>query len=46
MSVPPSDVGNGTKTFQYNSCDVESAMNGFRGLVPYRNTTVDNWPVS
>jgi hypothetical protein len=44
MSVPVSDVGNGTKTFRYNSCDVASAVNGFVGLVPYRNAGTDNWP--
>lgn len=44
IAVPPSDVGNGTKTFVYNSCDVESAVNAFVGLVPYRNASVDNWP--
>jgi len=44
MSVPPSDVGNGTKTYRYNSCDVASAVNGFVGLVPYRNAGADNWP--
>ena len=44
MTVAASDVGNGTKTYQYSSCDVDSAVNGFRGLVPYRNASVDNWP--
>jgi hypothetical protein len=44
LSVPQSDVGNGTKTFSYNSCDVASAVGGFVGLVPYRNAGSDNWP--
>lgn len=44
MSVPVSDVGNGTKTYRYNSCDVASAVNGFRGLVPYHNAGADNLP--
>jgi hypothetical protein len=44
MSVPVSDVGNGTKTYRYNSCDVASAVKGFVGIVPYKNAGVDNWP--
>jgi hypothetical protein len=44
MTVPVSDVGNGTKTFRYNSCDVASAVGAFMGLVPYRNAAADNWP--
>jgi hypothetical protein len=44
MSVAESDLGNGTKTFRYNSCDVASAVGAFRGLVPYRNAGTDNWP--
>jgi hypothetical protein len=43
-SVPISDVGNGTKTFKYNSCRADSAATRFGGLAPLRNTTVDNWP--
>jgi hypothetical protein len=43
-SVPVSDVGNGTKTFQYNSCDIAKAANRFGGLAPLRNTMTDNWP--
>ena len=44
LAVPASDLGNGTKTFRYNSCDVASATNAFVGLVPYRNAGSDNWP--
>jgi hypothetical protein len=44
MTVPVSDVGNGTKTYRYNSCDVASAVGSFVGLVPYRNAGSDNWP--
>lgn len=44
-SVSESDLGNGTKTFRYNSCDVASAVGAFRGLVPYRNAGADNVPV-
>ncbi|HJU75153.1 MAG TPA: hypothetical protein VJ717_15535 [Gemmatimonadaceae bacterium] len=43
--VPPSDLGNGTKTFRYDSCKVANAAARFSGLAPLRNTTVDNWPV-
>jgi hypothetical protein len=41
--VPVSDVGNGTKTFRYDSCNVAKAAGSFAGLQPFRNTTVDNW---
>lgn len=46
VSVPPSDVGNGTKTFQYNSCHVASAMQAYGGsLNVLENTWLDNWLV-
>lgn len=45
INVPVSDVGNGTKTFRYNSCNVANAASRFGGLAPLRNTSVDNWPV-
>jgi hypothetical protein len=41
--VGVSDVGNGTKSFRYNSCNVANAASKFGGLVPLRNTLVDNW---
>jgi len=44
QSVPASSLGNGSKTFQYNSCDVAAAANSFGGLAPLRNTSADNWP--
>lgn len=43
MSVPPSDVGNGTKTYQYDSCNVASALAGLNRLVPFNNAWADNW---
>lgn len=44
MSVPMSDVGNGTKTFQYNSCHIANAMQAFGGsLHILENTWLDNW---
>lgn len=45
MSVPVSDLGNGTKFIRYNSCDVANALKPLTGLVPYRNAGMDNWPV-
>jgi hypothetical protein len=45
INVPVSDVGNGNKTFRYNSCFVANAASRFGGLAPLRNTSVDNWPV-
>jgi hypothetical protein len=43
QTVGISDVGNGTKTYRYDSCNVANAASRFGGLVPLRNTTVDNW---
>ena len=37
-------VGNGTKTFQYNSCSVANAIAGMSALVPFSNVWMDNWP--
>ncbi len=37
-------LGNGTKTYQYNSGNVSSAMAKQAKLVPYTNAWVDNWP--
>ena len=44
QAVPPSNIGNGTKTYRYDSCNVESAMKKFNGLAALRNSGVDNWP--
>ena len=41
--VAVSDVGNGTKTYRYDSCNVAQAASKFGGLVPLPNTSVDNW---
>ena len=43
QTVPVQAVGNGTKTFQYDSCKIASAMAAFGGLVPYSNAWVDDW---
>ena len=43
MVVPKADVGNGTKTYRYNSCNVAKAMESMSVLVPYTNGWMDNW---
>ncbi|MDQ6717382.1 MAG: hypothetical protein M3Z17_03415 [Gemmatimonadota bacterium] len=42
MNVPVS-TANGTKSYQYNSCEVAKAMSALGALVPLPNTWVDNW---
>jgi type II secretory pathway pseudopilin PulG len=37
------NTANGTKTYQYNSCEVAKALRGLGALVPLPNTWVDNW---
>jgi len=44
QSLPQASVGNGTKTYQYNSCNVAKAMAKMGQLVGYTNAWVDNWP--
>lgn len=39
----PINVVNGTKTYQYDSCEVAKALMGLGALVPLNNTWVDNW---
>jgi hypothetical protein len=43
LPVPEGDVGNGNKTYRYNSCLVQRALNQFQGLVPLDNAWADNW---
>jgi hypothetical protein len=43
MSVPINDVGNGEKTYQYDSCNVAAAASRTSALVLIPNTWVDNW---
>jgi hypothetical protein len=43
MTVGMSDVGNGTKTFQFHSCAVAQAASRFSSLQAIRNTWGDNW---
>jgi Tfp pilus assembly protein PilX len=44
QTLAQGDVGNGTKSFNYNSCNVASAMGKWAQLVGYSNAWVDNWP--
>jgi hypothetical protein len=39
----PINVVNGTKQYQYNSCEVAKALMGLGALIPLPNTWVDNW---
>ena len=43
-SLPQGSVGNGTKEFNYNSCNVAAALGKWSQLVGYANAWVDNWP--
>lgn len=42
--VGESAIGNGTKTYVYHSCNVESAMAGMASLRLINNTWGDSWP--
>jgi type II secretory pathway pseudopilin PulG len=42
QTVPINTV-NGTKTYQYNSCEVAKSLMSLGALVPLPNTWVDNW---
>jgi hypothetical protein len=44
QSLVQGDVGNGTKHFNYNSCNVAKAMGKWSQLVGFTNAWVDNWP--
>ena len=39
----PSSTANGTKSYQYNSCEVSRATTTAGALVTLKNTWVDNW---
>jgi hypothetical protein len=43
--VLTSDLGNGEKYIQYNSCFVNNALDRFGTLNVMRNAWVDNWPI-
>ena len=44
IAVPKNTLGNGNKTFQFDSCDIQKAMTPFAGWQRMGNATVDNWP--
>jgi hypothetical protein len=44
IAVPQTAVGNGNKTFQYNSCNIANALNALGKLVPVRNGWTDDYP--
>jgi Tfp pilus assembly protein PilX len=44
MAVGVSDLGNGTKTYVYNSCNVANALQSLGSLVGLGNARMDNWP--
>ena len=39
----PSSTANGTKEYNYNSCEVAKSTTTMGALVTLRNTWVDNW---
>ncbi len=41
--VPVQDIGNGTKTYQINSCNTARALRNKARLRPLPNTWMDNW---
>jgi hypothetical protein len=45
MSVPTEAVGNGTKIYQYDSCQIANAMAPFGGWTRLGNAWVDNYPI-
>ena len=44
MTVPGYNVGNGTKTFQYDSCNLKRALGRIGSLQRVRNGWTDTWP--
>jgi hypothetical protein len=44
-SVPPASLGNGNKTFEYNSCNIARAGQRFASLRVFPNAWMDNWSV-
>lgn len=43
--APRTVIGNGNKTFQYNSCFVKNSINGFAGWSRMGNAWTDNFPI-
>ena len=44
QTVGQTAIGNATKTLQYNSCNIASALNALGSLQPVRNGWSDNDP--
>jgi hypothetical protein len=44
INVPESDIGNGTKAYIYDSCEIENAVAGMSALVLLGKTWSDGWP--
>ena len=44
MTVGESDIGNGTKTYKYDSCEIENTLNHISVIVLMGKTWSDNWP--
>jgi len=42
--VPPSDIGNGTKTYRYDSCEIAKTLNHISVIVLMGKTWSDTWP--
>ena len=43
LANPPNATANGTKTFQYNSCDVAKAAGGLASYSIFPNAWMDNF---
>lgn len=43
QTVPQGTVGNGNKTYQYNSCNIANAAARFAALRVFPNAWLDNW---
>ena len=44
IDVDESDIGNGTKTYQYDSCEIAKALSGQSAMILLGKTWADNWP--
>lgn len=42
-AIGEASVGNGNKTYQYDSCNVGKALNPVGELIPIQNAWMDNW---
>ena len=44
MNPGASDIANGTKTYQYDSCSLKRALGQHGSIQPVRNGWIDTWP--